>query len=91
MKMRALIAHLAAMTTAPTTDATMTAASTTAVTIMTAVVIEQKDPSLAKIATAGQTTSSPPSVNLAPNATTTSSTKRSSTARALSTRMPNKR
>ena len=83
MRMWAPIAHLTAMMTAPMTDATMTTASTTVVTIVIVAVIEQKDPSLAKITAAGQTTSSPLSINLAPSATMMSSTKRSSMARAL--------
>ena len=91
MRTQALIAHLAAMTIAPTTDATMTAVSTTAVIIVTVVIIGQKDPSLAKITAAGQTTSSPPLVNLMLSATMMNSTKRSSTAHALFTRTPNTR
>ena len=52
MRMRALIAQLAAATTAPTIDATMSAATMTTVTIKTGTVISQKDPSLVKIVTA---------------------------------------
>ena len=63
-----------------------TAATTTAVAIVTAAVIGLKVPSLAKIAAAGQTTSSPPSTNIGQSATTTSNTRRSSTVRAPSTR-----
>ena len=89
--MQALIARLTATTTAPTADATATATPTTAATIAIAVVIEQEDTGLAKIAAAGQNTSSPPLVNLAPSVTMMNSTKRSSMARALFTRTPNTR
>ena len=68
-RMRALIAQHATTMTAPTTDATMTAVTTTAVTIVTAIVIGQKDPGLVKIAAAGQTTSLLPSMNLSLSAT----------------------
>ena len=87
--MQALIAQPDATTIAPMTDATMTDATTTAVTIGIATVIGQKDPSLVKIATAGQTTSSPPLMNLAPSVTTMSSTRRSSMAHAPCTKTPN--
>ena len=91
MRIRALIAHLAATMTAPTTDVTVTAASMTVATIAIAAVIGQEDIGLAKITAADQNTSSPPSVNLAPSATMTNSTKRSSAAYALFTRTPNTR
>ena len=89
--MQALSDHLTDTTIALTTDITTTAALTTAATIVTVAVIRQKDLGLAKITTADQTTSSPPSINLVPSATTTNSTKRSSMARALFTRTPNTR
>ena len=91
MRMQALSDYLTATTIALTTDITATAAPTTAAIIAIAAVIEQEDTGLAKIAAAGQNTSSPPLINLAPSVTMTSSTKRYSTAHALFTRMPNTR
>ena len=76
------------VTIAPMTGATATAATTTAVTIGTVVVNGQKDPSLVNITAADQTISSPLLTNLAPSATMTSNTRRSSMACALSTRTP---
>ena len=78
--MRALIAQLAAAMITPLTGATVTATMTTAVTIGTVAVIGQNYPNLVNIAVANQTTSSPPLTNLMPNATTMSSTRRSSKA-----------
>ena len=91
MRMQALSARLTATTIALMIDVTATTTPTTAATIATAAVIGQEDTGLAKITAAGQNTSSPPLVNLAPSITTTSSTKRYSTAHALFTRMPNTR
>ena len=88
MRMRALIAQHAATTTASMTNVTMIAAMMIAITIVTAAVIGQKDPSLVKIAAVGQTTSSPLLMNLAPSATMMNNTRRSSMACALSTRTP---
>ena len=89
--MQALSDHPTDTTITPTTDVTMTATPTTVAIIAIAAVIEQEDKGQAKITAAGQNTSSPPLVNLAPSVTTTSSTKRYSMARALFTRMPNTR
>ena len=86
MRMRALIAQLVVVTTAPTTGATATATTRTAVTIGIVAVIGQKDPNLVNIAIADQTISSPLLTNLTPIATMMSNTRRSSIAYALSTR-----
>ena len=91
MRTQALSDHLTDTTITLTTDVTATAVPTIAAIIAIATVIEQEDTGLAKIATAGQNTSSPPLVNLAPSVTMTNSTKRSLTARALFTRTPNTR
>ena len=72
-------------------DATMTAATTTTTTIRTVAVIGQKGAKLVNIAAVDQTTSSLPLMNLTPSTTTTSSTRRSSMAHALSLRMPSTR
>ena len=91
MRMQALSDHLADTTIAPTTDVTATAVPTTTAIIAIVAVSEQEDIGLAKTAIAGQNTSSPPLVNLAPSVTTTSSTKRYSMAHALFIRTPNTR
>ena len=88
---QALSDHLTDTTIAPMTDVTTTTVPTTTAIIAIAAVIEQEDTGLAKIAAAGQNTSSPPLVNLVPSITMTSSTKRYSTACALFTRMSNTR
>ena len=71
---------------APTNDATVTTATMTATTIRTVAVIGRKGLEPVSIIADDQTTSSPSLTNLTPNATTTSSTRRSSKAYALSTR-----
>ena len=91
MKTRALIARLAATTTAPTTDSTMTAATTIVVSTGTADVIDQMDSNLVRIAAADQTTLLPTSMSHAPSITMMSSRRRSSTDHAPCTRTPNTR
>ena len=105
MKIRALIARLAATTTATmtdnitiattmtatTTDSTTVIATTTVVSTGTADVIGQMDSNLVSIAAADQITSSPTSMSHAQSVTTTSSTKRFWMVRAPCTRTPNTR
>ena len=91
MKIQALIARLAATTTATMTDSTMFAATTTVVSIGTADEIGQMDSNLVRIVVADQITLLPTSMSRAQSVTTMSSTRRSSTDRAPCTRTPNTR
>ena len=105
MKIQALIARLAATTTATTTDSTTITAATTATTTdsttvaatMTAVstgtanMIGQMDSNLVRIIAADQTTLLPTLMSRMPSVTTMSSIRRSSTAHAPCTRTPNTR
>ena len=91
MKIRALIARLAATTTATMTDDTTIAATTTAVSIGTADEIGQLDSNLVRIAAADQITLLPTSMSHAQSVTTMSSTRRSSTDHAPYIRTPNTR